>query len=179
MIRAEVGREWRYVFLNFTRIWRFKDHLNSFCCWCMVDFLLFSRQLLVFSTKCISRCCQCSKVQIFCHRIILSACFDYPQDGLSPKSSHYTERGSSKESSLEILPSHVRHASTISCVPPLVTWWKERDRGAGPIYILCWRINANQLVLRFLLQAPLMHQLMHFHHIFTVHLLQRWGVVVA
>ena len=65
---------------------------------------------------------------------------------MSPKSSHYTERGSSKKSSLEILPSHVRHASTISCVPPLVTWWKERDRGAGPIYILCWRINANQLV---------------------------------
>ena len=127
--------------------WIFCYSPGNFWCWAQSAF---------------SRCCQCSKVQIFCLIVVPPHCLDYLDRlfwlSMSPKSSHYTERGSSKESSLEILPNHVRHASTVSCVPTLVTWWKERDRGAGPIYILCWRINANQLVLRFLLQAPLMHQ---------------------
>ena len=79
-----------------------------------------------------SRCCQCSKVQIFCLIVVSPHCLDYLDRlfwlSMSPKSSHYTERGSSKESSLEILPNHVRHASTISCLPPLVRVEICRDR---------------------------------------------------
>ena len=53
----------------------FLDCSNSFCCWCIMDFS--SCNFWSWAQSAFLRCCQCSKVQIFCLIVVSPHCLDY------------------------------------------------------------------------------------------------------